>query len=173
MTWKGYFRGKKITVLGLGLLGRGIGDIEFLAKQGASLIVTDQKSEKELKLSLAKLRRFKNIRYVLGKHQLEDFRDRDLILKAAGVPLDSLYVAEAKKQGIPVDISTALFALLTKAMVVGITGTRGKSTVTHLIYHTLKGALRRGSGHPKGRVFLGGNVKGVSTLALLPKTKKG
>src|SRR3989344_7373760 len=109
MEWQKYFRGKRITVMGLGLLGRGIGDIEFLAKQGAALIVTDRKSEKELKLSLAKLRRFKNTQYVLGEHRLEDFRGRDLVLKAAGGPLGSPYVAEARQGGIPVRMSADLF----------------------------------------------------------------
>jgi len=40
------FKGKKITIMGLGLLGRGVGDAEFLEKNGADLIVTDLKSKK-------------------------------------------------------------------------------------------------------------------------------
>ena len=40
-----YFKGKKITVMGLGLLGRGVGDIKFLAEAGADLIVTDLKTQ--------------------------------------------------------------------------------------------------------------------------------
>ena len=49
--------------------------------------------------------------------------------------------------------------------IVGVTGTRGKSTITHMIYHTL-----RANGHP---AHLGGNVRGVSTLALLPQMRSG
>jgi UDP-N-acetylmuramoylalanine--D-glutamate ligase len=44
-----YFKGKKITVMGLGLLGRGLGDTLFLAQNGADLIVTDMKTREELK----------------------------------------------------------------------------------------------------------------------------
>lgn len=150
--------------MGLGLLGRGVGDVAFLAECGADLIVTDLKTKTELKESLNKLKKFKNIKYVLGEHRLEDFRDRDFILKAAGVPLDSIYIAEAKKNNIPVEMSASLFAKLVKIPIIGITGTRGKSTVTHLLHHILK--------EDKKDVLLGGNVKGVSTLSLLKKVKK-
>lgn len=154
--------------MGLGLLGRGIGDVRFLAKQGAQLIVTDLKTKEQLADSLKLLTQFKNITYRLGEHRLEDFRDRDMIIKAAGVPLDSPFIAEAKKHNIPVKMSTSLFAELTPATLVGITGTRGKSTTTHLIHEILKKAYKG----KKQKVYLGGNVKGVSTLELLPKIKK-
>ena len=161
--------------MGLGLLGRGVGDIAFLATYAKHIIVTDLKTAKELAPSLKKLRKFsakggsasggKNITYHLGGHRLEDFQNVDLVIKAAGVPLDSPYITEARKNNIPVEMSTALFARLSLATVVGITGTRGKSTVTHLIYEILKAANKK--------VYLGGNVRGVATLPLLKKTKKG
>ena len=154
-----HFRDKKITVMGLGLLGRGVGDTRFLAECGAELIVTDLKTRKELAESVAQLDSFPNVTFVLGKHRLEDFRGRDFILKAAGVPLDSPYIAEAKKQNIPVRMSADLFAEISGAVCVGITGTRGKSTVAHMVYAILNAA--------KKPAVLGGNVRGVSTLALL------
>ena len=58
---KNFFKGKKVTVMGLGLLGRGVGDISFLAKEGASLIVTDLKTKNELAQSWKHLKHFKNI----------------------------------------------------------------------------------------------------------------
>lgn len=154
-----HFRGKKITVMGLGLLGRGVGDARYLAECGAELIVTDLKSREELAESVAQLEPFKNITFVLDEHRLEDFRDRDFILKAAGVPLDSPYIAEAKKNNIPVRMSADLFAEISGVTCIGVTGTRGKSTVAHMVHAILKEA-----GKP---VLLGGNVQGVSTLALL------
>lgn len=167
--YKDFFKNKKITVMGLGLLGRGVGDVAFLAECGAELIVTDLKSALELKESLEKLKKYKNICFVLGEHRLEDFRKRDMVLKAAGVPFDSPYIAEAKKNNIPVEMSASLFARLSPATIVGITGTRGKSTVTHLLHEILR-AAHRGS---KKRVFLGGNVRGVATLPFLKSAKKG
>ncbi len=159
MDASGHFRGKKITVMGLGLLGRGVGDARYLAECGAELIVTDLKPSEALAESVSQLKEFKNISFVLGEHRLEDFKNRDMILKAAGVPLDSPYIAEARKNGIPVRMSADLFAEIAQIPVIGVTGTRGKSTVTHMIYTILKKAGKR--------VVLGGNVRGISTLALL------
>lgn len=49
--------------------------------------------------------------------------------------------------------------------VIGITGTRGKTFTTELIYHILKKSGKR--------VHLGGNIKGTAALPLLGKVKKG
>jgi len=154
-----YFRGKKITVMGLGLLGRGVGDTKYLAECGADLVVTDLKTREQLAESVIQLEQFKNIQFVLGEHRIEDFNNRDLILKAAGVSLDSIYIAEAKKNNIPVRMSSDLFAELSGVQIIGVTGTRGKSTVVHMIYEILKSAVKS--------VLLGGNVRGVSNLELL------
>jgi len=164
--YKEFFKGKRITILGLGLLGRGLGDVIFLAECGADLIVTDLKSEKELEPSLKKLRRFKNIRYTLGRHDPADFRGRDFILKAAGVPLDSQFIAEARKENTPVEMDASLFIKLAPPInFIGITGTRGKTTTTLLIFEILKAAEKK--------VYLGGNIKDAATLPLLAKVKKG
>jgi UDP-N-acetylmuramoylalanine--D-glutamate ligase len=166
--YQDFFAGKRVTLMGLGLLGRGIGDAAFLAGLGAQLTVTDRKSEAELAASLAQLAGFSNIRYALGAHRLEDFQHADMVIKAAGVPLDSPYIEAARDAGVAVYMSTALFAKFarqTGAILVGITGTRGKSTVTHMIHHALVRADRR--------AHLGGNVRGLSTLALLPEVRKG
>lgn len=159
MDLSAYFRGKKITVMGLGLLGRGVGDARYLASMGAELIVTDLKSVEELAASVDQLSAFPNVSFTLGEHRLEDFRDRDFILKAAGVPLDSVYIEEARKAGVPIKMSASWFKELAGIPVIGITGTRGKSTTTHMLEAILKKA--------GGKILVGGNVRGVSTLALL------
>lgn len=158
-----YFKDKKITVMGLGLLGRGLGDVAYLASQGAALIVTDLKTREQLATSLEALAEFPDITFVLGEHRPEDFRGRDFILKAAGVPLDSPYIIEAHANGIPIKMSASWFAEIARLPLIGITGTRGKSTVTHMIHTIL--------GHAGKKVLLGGNVRGVSSLALLEQVK--
>jgi UDP-N-acetylmuramoylalanine--D-glutamate ligase len=159
MDYSSYFKGKRVTVMGLGLLGRGVGDAEFLARHGAELIVTDLKSEAELATSLERLKQFPNITYRLGGHDFADFVGREYILKAAGVPLNSPYITEARKGGIPIKMSASWFAEVSGIPTVGITGTRGKSTTTMMLYDIMRAAGME--------VLLGGNVRGVSTLALL------
>jgi UDP-N-acetylmuramoylalanine--D-glutamate ligase len=156
------FKGKKITLMGLGLLGRGVGDAEFLAACGAELIVTDLKTAAELASSLERLKNFPNIVYHLGRHQLEDFENRDMVIRAPNTPLDSPFIACAREHGIPVEMDASLFAKLSPATIIGITGTRGKSTVTHLIYEMARAAGKN--------PVLGGNERGTATLPLLLKT---
>lgn len=169
---KKYFKNKKITVMGLGLLGRGLADVAFLAECGADLIVTDLKKAEDLAPTLRKLKKFKKIKYILGEHRLEDFRGRDMILKSAGVPLDSPFIAEARVNNISVEMDESLFAKLAPDVVlVGVTGTRGKTTTTMLIYEMLLHAKKKLKW--KQRVFLGGNIRGVATLPLLKKAKPG
>lgn len=168
MDWKRQIRGKKITMMGLGLLGRGVAVADFLASHGAELIVTDLKSEKELKSSLKKLSKYKGIKFVLGDHRLEDFRNKDMIIKSAGVPFDSVYIKEARKNKIQIEMDASLFAKLSpETVIVGVTGTRGKTMTTMAIYEILSKNL-------KGqKVFLGGNVRGGATLPLLEQVSLG
>ena len=159
MDFASFFKAKKITVMGLGLLGRGVGDVAFLAEAGADLIVTDLKTTTQLADSVEKLRKYSNIRFVLGEHRLEDFEGRDMILVAAGVPNDSPYLAHARASGVRLVQSAALFAELSKVPMIGITGTRGKSTTTAMIAHIIEMVTGE-------QVIKGGNIRGVSNLQL-------
>lgn len=153
--------------MGLGVLGRGVGDAEFLARCGAEVTVTDKKTKEQLKESVGRLKQYPNITFHLGGHDERDFTNVDMIVKAAGVPLDSPEIATARAASVPVVMSTALFAKYAAdegAVMVGVTGTRGKSTVAHMIFHTLQKAGRR--------AHLGGNIRGKSTLAMLPEVQK-
>jgi UDP-N-acetylmuramoylalanine--D-glutamate ligase len=179
--YKQYFKGKRITICGLGLLGRGIGDVIFLAKNGADLVVTDLKSKEDLFSSIATIKKeigpvlYKKIKFVLGEHKLENFRNRDFILMAAGIPLNSPFIAEARKNNIPIKMDASWLVELapTGIKIIGVTGTRGKSTTTHLIYNILESFLRLRSGQKNSKAFLGGNVRGLATLPLLAKVKAG
>ena len=169
------------------MLGRGVGDAEFLAEHGAELIITDLKNEVELAPSLKRLNKFSNITYHLEGHHLEDFRNRpkssgddrgpDFILKSAGVPLDSPFIAKARKNKIPIEMDASLFAKLAPkgVTIIGVTGTRGKSTTTALIFEILSLYVKGQRSIVKGfqSVFMAGNVRGVATLPLLKEVKKG
>lgn len=162
------FAGKKITVIGLGLLGGSLNDIIYLAKHGARITVTDLKSHSELQPSVDVLKKYPTITFVLGEHRLEDFRVADMILQPGNVPSDSPYLKEAQKNNIPVFVSESLFAqFVPEVTFVGVTGTRGKSMTTQLIYEILSQNISN------RKVYLGGNVRNVSTLALLDKVKPG
>ncbi|MCD5384632.1 MAG: UDP-N-acetylmuramoyl-L-alanine--D-glutamate ligase [Candidatus Pacebacteria bacterium] len=180
---KSTFKDKKVTLMGLGLLGRGIGDAKFFAKCGAELTVTDLKSKKELSESVNKLKGYDNISFVLGKHTMEDFINADIIIKGNNVPLGNKYIKAAQDSGVRVTMSVALFTKYAQELgvtVVGVTGTRGKTTVTNMIYQALQQSRQEppreyslGGSWRDCNVYLGGNIRGMSTLSLASKIKKG
>lgn len=155
------YKNKKILIMGLGTNGGGIGAAEFFARAGAFVTVTDLKTKKGLVSSLKLLKKYKNIRYVLGGHRKSDFQRADLIIKNPDVRNASPYLAVAKKHGVPIETDVSIFFRLCKNPIIGITGTKGKSTTTHLIRSILQ------TTYP---VHVGGNI-GVSVLSILPKLK--
>jgi len=156
------FRNKKVTVMGLGIVGGGVGTVKFLTRIGAKVLVTDLKTKKDLESSLKKIKRLP-VKLILGRHRAKDFIDTDLIIKNPAVPDNSPYLKIAKKNGVPVETDVGIFFELCSAPIIGVTGTKGKSTVVTLIYHFLK------SKYPN--VILAGNI-GTSPLGSLKKINK-
>ncbi len=124
--------------MGLGLHGGGLGIAKWLAGQGAILTVTDLKTKKDLASSLKELKRFKNIKYVLSQHRTGDFQKADLIIKNPGVPDNSEYLRIARRAGVSIETDIGLFFRVCPAPIIGITGTRGKSTTTALLGEIFK-----------------------------------
>ncbi|MBI5732207.1 MAG: UDP-N-acetylmuramoyl-L-alanine--D-glutamate ligase [Candidatus Magasanikbacteria bacterium] len=161
------FRNKKIFLVGLGKFkkGSGVSAVTFLASQGADLTVTDLKTKKELAKNLQALKKFKNIKYVLGRHRQEDFQAADWVVRNPDVPPSSPYLAIARQRGVLIDNDITLFFRAHGISdVIGVTGTRGKSTTASLIYEMARRQF------PEAR--LGGNI-GESPLRFLGKIKKG
>ena len=119
----------KVTVMGLGLNGGGVASAAFFAAHGAKVTVTDMKTEAELASSMEKLRDY-NIRYVLGKHEVCDFENADLVIKNPGIKINNnIYLEKAKS--IETDIS--VFLRLSEAKVIAVTGSKGKSSTVSCI----------------------------------------
>ena len=154
---------KKIVVMGLGLNGGGEASVRFFLNHGAFVIATDMKSESDLQTTVDSLNNDKNLdtsrlTYRLGEHRIEDFENADCVIKNPGVKYDgNKYLAAAK--AIETDIS--LFLAFSKAPIIAVTGSKGKSSTVSAIYYGLKA-----SGFS---AFLGGNIT-VSPLTFLDQT---
>ncbi len=184
LDYKKYFENKKITKQGFGILGRGLNVVKFLLKNNARVLVTDSKPEATFKNQILELENWMNennisrdnLTFVLGEHQIKDFIECDYVISASGVPKDNIYLKEAKNKNIPVYQESSLFLKIVKDFnldlkedekikIVTITGTRGKTTTTQLIYKILKDNLK------DREVHLSGNIQGISTIELLEKVK--
>ncbi|HFC76963.1 MAG TPA: UDP-N-acetylmuramoyl-L-alanine--D-glutamate ligase [Candidatus Moranbacteria bacterium] len=139
-----YFKNKKITVFGLGLLGGGLGVVKFLAKHGArKIIITDIKTKQELKKTVSKLKGIQNIELVLGYHRIEDFTKVDMVIKNPGISWDNKYIKKALDKKIPVEMDSSLFFKLCKNKIIGVTGTKGKTTTASMIFDILKNSGKK------------------------------
>lgn len=153
------FEGKKVTLLGLGLHGGGVGTAQCLSEWGAKVTVTDIKTADQLTPSLRKLKGYKNITLVLGQHREEDFTRADRVVISPAVSWSSPYVRLAIARGVPVDMDASIFFSLCDVPIIGITGTKGKTTTSTFIH-----AILREAG-------IDAHLVGVGQLPVLPYLK--
>jgi UDP-N-acetylmuramoylalanine--D-glutamate ligase len=135
----------------------------YLVRQGAEVTVTDKRPAEELAEPLAELAEL-SIRYVLGNHDERDFTPdgADLVVRNPGVPRRAPLLELARAHGIPIEMEMSLFFRACPAPIIGVTGTKGKTTVS-----TLTGDLLRAT-YPD--VVVAGNM-GVSALDQLPRLR--
>lgn len=131
------FRGKRVTVMGLGSFGGGIGVVQYLVAQGAQVTVTDLKPSDELAAALSAIGESPNIVRRLGGHDTRDFRKADLVVASPAVPRDNRYLEEARAAGVPITSEMNLFWERNPGRTICVTGSNGKSTTTALIYALL------------------------------------
>lgn len=80
-----------------------------------------------------------NIRFLLGNDYLSDLNDFDVIFRSPGIPVWNL---KPSIQPSKITSQTDLFLQSFASQVIGVTGTKGKSTTSSLICHILKTAER-------------------------------
>jgi UDP-N-acetylmuramoylalanine--D-glutamate ligase len=148
--------GRRVTVMGLGLFGGGLGVARFLVQAGAKVTITDSKSETDLRESVEQLRSLP-VTFKLGGHDERDFRDADLVVVNPAVPETNPYLKMARALETEMNL---FFKLCRARTILGVTGSNGKTTTTTLIGEILKR-------HPR-RSWVGGNI-GVSLLEKLPE----
>jgi len=134
-----FFKGKKVTVFGLGMSGGGVGTVEFLVRAGATDIrVTDAKNAHELAESVAKIEHFSSVRLFLGEHRKEDFTEVDMVIKNPRIPWTNEYIQLAREANVPVEMDSSIFFALCDKPILGVTGTKGKTTTASCLAHLLK-----------------------------------
>ena len=143
--------GKRVTVMGLGLFGGGAGVTRWLAAQGARVTVTDLRPEQELAESVALLSGL-DVALHLGGHRDEDFTGTDCVVVSPAIPLGSPWLRKAVEAGVRLETEINLAFKLCRGMILGITGSNGKTTTTALAGDFLK-ALGQ-------TTWVGGNIGG-------------
>jgi UDP-N-acetylmuramoylalanine--D-glutamate ligase len=156
--------GKRVTVMGLGTRAGGVGVARYMAESGAIVTVTDLRSAAELAGPIAELGGL-DIRFVLGRHDPTDFTDANLVIRNPGVRHTNQYLAMAREAGVTIEMEMSIFLHACPAPVIGITGTKGKTTTSALCGEMLR--------HWRPETVVAGNmgVSAVSALAsITPET---
>ncbi len=159
---------QRVTVLGLGRFGGGLGVARWWLDRGAEVLVTDLATREELADAAATLEthdRSDRVHWRLGEHRIEDFTETDLVVANPAVPRpwDNPYLQAAWDSQVPVTTEIALLvSQLDRERVIGITGTAGKSTTAAMTHHMLQ-ACGISS-------VLGGNIGG-SLLTTIDETR--
>jgi UDP-N-acetylmuramoylalanine--D-glutamate ligase len=141
---------RKITVVGLGHFGGGVGVSRWLCGQGAKVTVTDAAAADKLSDSVAQLSDL-DVTFHLGGHEEKDFTQADLLVVNPAVPKEMSLLQAAQRAGVARTSEINLFIQRCPARIVGITGSVGKSTTTAMIGDILR---RRFTTH------VGGNIGG-------------
>jgi UDP-N-acetylmuramoylalanine--D-glutamate ligase len=132
---------QKVLILGLG--AEGWSTYEFLRRQFPELPLTlaDRHNREDIpqeKLDLAA--KDPHATLFLGEYYLEKCALYDIIFKAPGIPRTLPPLLEAVQAGAALSSNTQLFFELCPGKIIGVTGTKGKSTTASLIYQLLYSA---------------------------------
>ncbi|CAL2088726.1 UDP-N-acetylmuramoylalanine--D-glutamate ligase [Tenacibaculum sp. 190524A02b] len=126
---------KKLVVLGGGESGVGTA---LLGKQkGWRVFVSDKGTitEKYKKVLL-----HNEIDFEENQHTEQKIYNADVVMKSPGIPDKVALIQKLKEKGVPVISEIEFAKSYTKASVVGITGSNGKTTTTLLTHHLLNNA---------------------------------
>ncbi|MBP3256278.1 MAG: UDP-N-acetylmuramoyl-L-alanine--D-glutamate ligase [Clostridia bacterium] len=126
-----YFKGKKILILGFGREGQSTYKVirEYLPEQ--KIFIADLKENFEINFEI--LKEEKNAEYISGKGYLDNLNNYDIIMKSPGISFVGVEVDKEKIKS-QLELLLEFFNIFT----IGVTGTKGKSTTSSLIYKVLK-----------------------------------
>ncbi len=131
------FRNKKILIVGIGKTGFTL--INFFNKLDCQIRVTDIKPIFDLNKAVKKLKKVKpNPEMVFGEHRDEDFIECDVIVYSSAVNPELPQLELARRSGKEVYSEFSLANLLCRRPIIAICGSKGRTTVAHMIGFSLK-----------------------------------
>ena len=121
-----FLTGKKILILGFGREGKSA--YKFIKENNIKYSSLGIADKNEITID-------ENIKLHTGEDYLNSTKEYDLVIKSPGIIIKD-YIDDIEKEKIT--SLTDIFLMFCENKIVGITGTKGKSTTSSLIYHILK-----------------------------------
>ena len=126
------FEGRRILVIGLGRSGRA--SVAVLRRHGANVFATDQQTREKLRDAIEEIEGA-GARFVSPGKLGAELERCDMAVLSPGIPRSAPIVEAVAAAGVPVIGEIELAYRLSRAPMLAITGTKGKSTTTAMIGH--------------------------------------
>ena len=151
-------KNKSIAIVGFGKEGRST--YKFIRKylRNEKIFILDK--NENLIIDSNTLINDTNVKIVLGKDYLKNINDYDIIIKSPGISFKKININNFKNK---ITSQTNLFLEFCECKIIGVTGTKGKSTTASIIYNIIKT-----QGYD---VYLCGNI-GIPIFDYIDKFKK-
>lgn len=157
----GYFKNKKVAIVGLARSGLACANLLF--DLGADVSITDNQDNPAIGLKRAALKSEK-IKIELGRHSEDFIRGKDLVVVSPGVEALAPPLVWARKLNIPVISEIEVGWILCPGTIIAVSGSSGKTTVTTLIARVIAESCKK--------VFTCGNI-GNPFCAEVAKMREG
>ncbi len=156
------FEHKRVLVIGLAKSGVAVA--KLLLHQGAMVTVNDRIPLEENPDAKSLIE--EGIRVLAGSHPVDLLEEHfDFVVKNPGIPYHNCMVEAAIKKGIPVYTEVEIAYQLLEGLIIGITGSNGKTTTTTLASLMLKESF------PERQVYAAGNI-GIPLSQLAEQSTK-
>ena len=128
-----YFKNKKVLILGFGREGQSTYKVIRKYLKDQKIYIADQKED--LQATSKILQNDNNVELICGENYLENLNNYDIIMKSPGISFAKI---DIKKYAHKIKSQLELLLEFFNVFTIGITGTKGKSTTSSLIYNVLK-----------------------------------
>ncbi len=146
------WNGRRVTLMGLGHHGGGLGAARYLARRGARVTISDCAQRSQLADSLYKLRGVPIVQCKFGGHDEEDFRTAEVVVVNPAVRPGHPCLEVARASGAQITSEIEIVLSHCRGRLIGVTGSNGKSTTCSMLAAILEASGRR--------TWLGGNIGG-------------
>ena len=127
--------GKRVVILGAG--ESGVGAAVLAKKEGYAVFVSDNAT---IRADYKKILEDHAVEWEEGRHTIEKILSADEIIKSPGIPDKAPVIRKIIERNIPVLSEIEFAGRYTRAKMICITGSNGKTTTTMLTYHIFKTA---------------------------------
>lgn len=156
-----YLKTKKIAIIGAGVSNLPL--IKILKKENCDITLFDKKELNQMEENTYKYITDNNIKTSLGDNYLEGLFGFDVIFRSPSFLPTNKYLVEEEKRGALITTEIEQVIKLSPCPIIGITGSKGKTTTTTILYNILVGM-----GY---NAYLGGNI-GTPLFSKLDEMKE-